>query len=757
MDFSFPFEAYPIQNEFMSGIHQCLDDDCVGFFESPTGTGKTLSIICGTLSWLEKNKFKKLELKEADTKDLDPLDSHLLKMKMQEKSGEQDKQLEQRERLLKEIMKSGSRNVRHTKRLKSKEEGKKEDNNFLLQDETSMNFDVSSSEEEHGEEEKNVFGEDNGSIKVYYTSRTHSQLSQFCAELKKTKFYTGKPSLQRREDMSEKLELFSTSLSSRAQLCVVDSVRTLSSQSAINDACQLKREDKGGCECNKKDLVKSMALECMGEGIIDIEELFKKGMRDRTCSYYTSRLMMQQCDLVTLPYQMLFHESTRRSLNLSLENCVVIVDEAHNLVDSINQIHSSSITENIVQEASNQLNAYLERYKARLSSQNTIFLLKIQSLLTGLSKLLRQDRDDALISVNQFMFDINCDNLNLFELSTKIKDSKISNKLRGFCNFEKRENPNSFYGVTHFIDSLTNVEGDGRILLKKNKQIDFILLSPEAIVQSFAKQCKSLILCGGTLSPMKTFKTQLFNDEPLKFRYFSYDHVIPPSNLLCVSLGSGPSEACFNFTFAQRKDEKMQRDLIATLQNLRRVCSKGGIVCFFPSYAFQNEFYEFTKKQGSSEKFGKLFVSSNKSDGNVFDNYSKEILNKSGQAMLWSVVGGSLSEGINFSDNLCRIVVMIGVPYPNANDVVLMEKAKRLGGSNYIESLAIRALNQSIGRAIRHINDYSAIVLLDNRYTVENGIVSNIPSWMKKSKHNAKNFGEAIGSIAKFLKEKTPK
>jgi chromosome transmission fidelity protein 1 len=42
--------------------------------------------------------------------------------------------------------------------------------------------------------------------------------------------------------------------------------------------------------------------------------------------------------------------------------------------------------------------------------------------------------------------------------------------------------------------------------------------------------------------------------------------------------------------------------------------------------------------------------------------------------VLISVVGGRLSEGINFSDELARCVVVLGMPYSNIKSADLVEK-----------------------------------------------------------------------------------
>lgn len=58
MDFNHPYQPYDIQQEFMTALYRCLEDRKVGIFESPTGTGKSLSLICGALTWLRDHKRK---------------------------------------------------------------------------------------------------------------------------------------------------------------------------------------------------------------------------------------------------------------------------------------------------------------------------------------------------------------------------------------------------------------------------------------------------------------------------------------------------------------------------------------------------------------------------------------------------------------------------------------------------------------------------------------------------------------------------
>ena len=276
------------------------------------------------------------------------------------------------------------------------------------------------------------------------------------------------------------------------------------------------------------------------------------------------------------------------------------------------------------------------------------------------------------------------------------------------------------------------------------------------------------------MKPISEFHDQLFlsaGAKPDRLLEFSCGHVVPGEQLLPVVIPSGPSNFPLEFTYQKRNDPKLLDELGRIITNLCNIIP-GGIVCFLPSYDYENKVFSHLKDSGVLTKISvkkKVFREPKKSSelDKVLFEYAKVIRQSSTcsgitGAIVFSVVGGKLSEGINFSDNLGRCVVMVGLPYPNSNSPELKEKMEylnknvakdsegRTAGSVYYENLCFKAVNQSIGRAIRHKNDYATIVLVDQRYLRTTSIKA-LPEWISNHLNHCKNFGQAFGAIRKVI------
>lgn len=107
--FNHPFEPYDVQYAFMTALYQCLDDSKVGIFESPTGTGKSLSLICGSLSWLRDFKRRQFEVSIAQDANEDDEPDWIVEL---ERTQKRSQALQRREDLEARLQKTREREDR---------------------------------------------------------------------------------------------------------------------------------------------------------------------------------------------------------------------------------------------------------------------------------------------------------------------------------------------------------------------------------------------------------------------------------------------------------------------------------------------------------------------------------------------------------------------------------------------------------------------------------------------------------------------
>ncbi|CAF0737627.1 unnamed protein product [Didymodactylos carnosus] len=866
-DFGFPYEAYSIQNDFMNGLYYVIKNRKHGIFESPTGT-----VICGALRWLfdeiQSWKDELNELNQKNENDTSTTSSDDWLQRIMKRKDEEDAKEKRREQLQTwidlennyghtknslaasikktardfdkeyrrlfncEISKSDldSQPIVSLNKVKDDNDDDVSDEELIVKDPIIDDYLDSSTTSEQVKEKKNHV------LKIFYCTRTHSQISQFIQEIQKTQY-------------CDKLRI--VALGSRQNLCINESVLKLKSVSLINERClelQKKKKEKKttrgkrqktacGCSYLQHDRVECLTNDILGD-VQDIEDVVKVGREMEACPYYASRSAIAGAHLVLLPYQTLLHKSTRDACGIKLQDNIVIIDEAHNLPDAVCTMHSTEITGTQLIESYGQLTRYYEKYKNRLTAKN---LLSIKQLLDVQLKLIKtltsqenlppfdsekwanipvsSQNETCVSDVIRYLSDADI-YVNLFELLSYIQTSEITKKLYGFItkyqfkstsNDEKKPNEsalqkllqkqvplnnkpsieqqpettidqkisNTFALFVPFLEALTNPRENGKVILTKKRTktvglctIKFYALKPSSYFKEIVNETRCVIVAGGTMKPVSEFVDHLFiacGQSKERIYQLSCGHIVPETNVLAIGLPCGPNNVEFEFTAANRSNISMMDELGRLLISLTSTIPHG-IVIFFCSYDHLQKAYTHFEKTFVLNKIlpkKKIFMEPKRSGDveTVLTNYTKAIKNKDGSgALLFSVVGGKMSEGINFSNELARCVCVIGLPYANIGSSELIEKMKYLdltqekssscesGGRAYYENTCWKAVNQSIGRAIRHKNDYACLLLVDKRYSKQN-VLTKLPHWLEKSFMRVKNFSEASSSLNKFFSQ----
>jgi chromosome transmission fidelity protein 1 len=665
--------------------------------------------------------------------------------------------------------------------------------------------------------------------KIFYCSRTHSQLSQFANELKRVRF----PPVIDEEDDSEKQlseELKHLTMGSRKNLCINPKVNKFNSVTAINERC-LELQKPGTAVDQKCSFLPNKETEPLVtqfrdralSQIRDIEDLGSVGKEVGICPYYASRAAVPESEIITLPYPLLLQENARESLGIDLQDHIVVIDEAHNLMDAICGIYSCSITLFQLQLGRDQLMIYLQKFRNKLKGKNRVYVAQAVRLLDALLFFLQEKNkarsfNDGEVSASDLLAFKGVDQINLYKLSAYIQESRLARKVDGYISFSaenskdekldtaRRPSSPVLMQIQTFMLALMNPAEEGRFFYSfENGQtsLSYMLLDAAPHFQKIVSTARSVVLVGGTMSPMEDYIHHLFPYvKQERIMSLSCGHIVPSSSLVVYPIVRSARGMEFEFTFEKRERKET---IISAGETLLQVMNStpDGIVVFFPSYRYlekclstwkssviphshkQHEtllsameaakplFYELKSPQ-STEATSKIPVNIE----SLLAAYTHAVRNPSVPhrgATLFAILSGSLSEGINFSDTLGRCVVVIGLPFPNPHSAmwkakrayiaakavkaaietgltkIEAEKKGREAAAEFYLNATMRAVNQAVGRAIRHKDDYAAIILIDKRFEAVR-VESKLSGWMKESIQNGRSVDQVSQGLKTFFK-----
>lgn len=338
----FPFLPYPQQSDLMKSIRHCIESSSLGCFESPTGTGKSLSTICATLSWQFKEEERILGEQStlASNRNSGNSDDWLMafqtgfvsdtaELKRTRKA--YDLHLAMKARILRTLMYNQRRQGRsQVGKFGSTKDGqnsiyahnlpavstKEPEDEFSLKhydsdDEQAMK---SSSIHRHKSvlDDGDIDDEDENELinplclpKVFYCSRTHTQISQFVGEIKRTAFANARCiTLGSRRNMCINPDIVSYGSDSKMSEICLEMHRSKSTEenSIKNLGEPLIRKQKTAavevkpCQFHNKSKEQEFADHALGM-IRDIESLTTLGGSLQACPYYATRRALRDAQV----------------------------------------------------------------------------------------------------------------------------------------------------------------------------------------------------------------------------------------------------------------------------------------------------------------------------------------------------------------------------------------------------------------------------------------------------------------------------
>ncbi|KAI9316736.1 helicase C-terminal domain-containing protein [Dichotomocladium elegans] len=828
----FPFQPYPAQIQMMYKIVQALKSKQNALLESPTGSGKSLAILCAALAWREHEKRRQNEQVQKRNEEIKKEVEAVVERKTftttVDLTGDADQTVA--------IEKQDT--LASTKRVIDLTISEDEDDDFrptkiprVLQQQQQKIPTTKIEEDDSDEELNSLYAEmekTNQSTripKIYVGSRTHRQLSQLVGELKGNTSY--------RPTMSV--------LGSREQYCIKKSVLKAMDKS---EECSLL-VDAGRCGFyhRTKKLIADHRLRPGGANEIwDIEDLTMIGKEVGGCPYFASRGMAQLADIIFCPYNYLLEPAVRKSMDINLENNIVILDEAHNIEDAARAAASFEVTDVEFQILIKELNGVLKH--PQIIARTDLFEahMNLLSMISGFQELvanpygtkLSRDSYEEHISIwsgkemMQVLDDKNmgrdmhnhvlraafdkvethaeeCDSKESKSRRDKAEASEDSEKeeegakreedtarkryrkclskktqriLEGIfmvfgylykegCKFEEDYNLALIRQVNRTKSSKL-----GSIWINK---LAFWCLNPGVVFNEISTKAHSVILTSGTLSPLNTFASELQTEFPIRLEA---NHVIDKSQVWIGSIDQGPGNVRLYGTWEHTSKFSYQDSVGQAICDIVETVPYG-VLCFVPSYSTMDKLIDRWKQTGLYDRMAerKKIICEPPGSGSkkLFERsleefYSCISLAEQKQAMpqdsmngalLFAVYRGKVSEGIDFTDNNCRAVVALGIPYPNFKEVTIELKRayndtrhKRgdqvMDSSEWYNTQAYRAINQALGRCIRHRKDWGAVILLESRFTQARN-VSQLSKWIRPLCEAHTFYEGALGGLRSFV------
>ena len=516
-------------------------------------------------------------------------------------------------------------------------------------------------------------------------------------------------------------------------------------------------------------------------------ETVEKAKTFGVCAWQTCRSAVKDCDILVCDYNHVFAEQVREnslpSMGISLQNSIIIVDEAHNLPDRIRMSMERVITPIIVRNAAMELEEFMgsvENIAMRNSTSSNptqllddinwafeiikIFRFKMANYFRNLHEKINED-EELLINIDDFAKLIHsaCDDYEGNSGQMKLDSNEdftaktpTQNRLERLVqtlsqvSVEVEEDEDSSepdaHRIAYIIEAIIRFGNTSALCMVfspkgKEGKITTHLLDPGVLSGPLFARTAGSILMSGTLYPPAMYADILALPKNLTTKTSSVSPFAGERRPVLIA-----RDVTTKYT---ERSENMWNKMRSHIQALIDG-SEGHVAVFSPSYRLMEEilgevFFKGVTKVVESRDWSKDDID------RVVSKLKNERKNGN-RVLLCGVFGARLSEGIDYDDGVLGSVVCIGIPNPppsvlsNSLKEYISDKFGRQNAWRYtVTQPAINSILQAMGRPIRSIEDRALILLLDNRN--DNRTYRECyPTAMKMNTSNDANSTKAFAS-----------
>ncbi len=572
--------------------------------------------------------------------------------------------------------------------------------------------------------------------KILYTTRTNAQQRQVIVELRAIQKKTGDE------------RIFGVGMQGRSNMCLLakeDPDIGNGTSEELSKFCsnqkKLAASNKNkGCKYYRNYIGDKQKIDSIVElaknNLPTAEEFIELCEKKATCPYEINKMMIREAVVVVVPYVYVFDKTIRIMLfdwlSVSDDDIILIVDEAHNLPNYIRDLFSAQLSmwmlNNCVLEAKKFGDPKLSGGKISVSKFCKM-LIEIISVLRDtyvygiLENGIRKNayvKNDAFIPSHELESEI----MSRLKITSKTLHDIVSDlaaygeKIQEYQQKEGKLPRSYLHKLGAFLEFWIRVEMDQYIKLVvdssggKNPRIEAYCLDP-SIGTGIINEFHSSIHMSGTLEPLEEYRDSLGLSKETELVFYPSPFSKENRKIFFVK------DVTTQYGEIAR-DKKIVPRMWQHITNICNTFPKNTMVCF-PSFntlsLFQNKgsFDDikrclYVEKQSMSQSDLMDLVTSFKSCG----------VEEGSGAALFSVMGGRISEGMDFPAEQLEIAVIVGIPYPKPT-------ARQRGLQKYydfkfgkgweytVKAPAARKLLQSIGRLIRDENDRGVAIILDKR------------------------------------------